>query len=80
MQAVEKAWYKTKINRIDHVAFTNVFYICKHKTISIKRGRMNWLNAFELMYYYVNNDFWLSIGKEPNQFPAFGGLMWGGLT
>ena len=30
--------------------------------------------------YYYNNSFWLSLGKEPHQFPFFGGLMWGGLT
>ena len=30
--------------------------------------------------YSYNNNFWLSIGKVPQQFPVFGGLMWGGLT
>ncbi len=30
--------------------------------------------------YYYSNDFWLSMGKAPHQFPVFGGLMWGGLT
>ena len=30
--------------------------------------------------YYYSNDFWLSLGKVPHQFPVFGGLMWGGLT
>ena len=27
--------------------------------------------------YYYNPDFWLSVGKEPGQFPVFGGIMWG---
>ena len=30
--------------------------------------------------YYYNPGFWLNLGKEPRQFPVFGGLMWGGLT
>ena len=30
--------------------------------------------------YYYNPSFWLNMGKEPFQFPVFGGLMWGGLT
>ena len=30
--------------------------------------------------YHYNPDFWLNIGREPFQFPIFGGLMWGGLT
>lgn len=30
--------------------------------------------------YFYSDDFWLSIGKSPHQFPVFGGLMWGGLT
>ena len=30
--------------------------------------------------YYYNPNFWLSLGKEPYQFPVFGGFMWGGLT
>ena len=30
--------------------------------------------------YYYNPEFWLSLGREPKQFPVFGGLMWGGLT
>lgn len=30
--------------------------------------------------YYYNPAFWLSLGKEPYQFPVFGGFMWGGLT
>ncbi len=30
--------------------------------------------------YFYSNDFWLSLGKAPHQFPVFGGLMWGGLT
>ena len=30
--------------------------------------------------YHYNPDFWLNIGREPFQFPVFGGLMWGGLT
>jgi|GEM_PF-1462727 len=30
--------------------------------------------------YHYNPDFWFSLGFEPNQFPFFGGLMWGGLT
>lgn len=28
-------------------------------------------------HYYYNPEFWLSIGKEPGQFPVFGGIMWG---
>ena len=27
--------------------------------------------------YYYNPQFWLNIGKEPGQFPIFGGIMWG---
>ena len=27
--------------------------------------------------YYYNPTFWLNIGKEPGQFPVFGGIMWG---
>ena len=30
--------------------------------------------------YYYNDSFWLSLGREPKQFPLFGGFMWGGLT
>ena len=30
--------------------------------------------------YHYNPDIWFNIGKEPFQFPLFGGLMWGGLT
>jgi hypothetical protein len=30
--------------------------------------------------YYYSDNFWLSLGKAPRQFPVFGGLMWGGLT
>ena len=30
--------------------------------------------------YHYNPGFWLNIGREPFQFPVFGGLMWGGLT
>ncbi len=30
--------------------------------------------------YYYNPGFYLNIGTEPNQFPLFGGFMWGGLT
>ena len=30
--------------------------------------------------YHYNPDFWLNLGREPFQFPIFGGLMWGGLT
>lgn len=30
--------------------------------------------------YYYNPEFWLSLGREPKQFPLFGGFMWGGLT
>lgn len=30
--------------------------------------------------YYYNDNFWLSLGTAPKQFPLFGGLMWGGLT
>ena len=30
--------------------------------------------------YYYSDDFWISLGREPYQFPFFGGLMWGGLT
>jgi hypothetical protein len=28
-------------------------------------------------HYYYNPDFWLNIGREPGQFPVFGGIMWG---
>ena len=30
--------------------------------------------------YHYSQDFWISIGFRPYQFPFFGGLMWGGLT
>ena len=30
--------------------------------------------------YYYSEDFWISLGRAPYQFPFFGGLMWGGLT
>lgn len=30
--------------------------------------------------YHYNPSFWLNIGREPFQFPVFGGLMWGALT
>ena len=30
--------------------------------------------------YHYNPSFWLNIGREPFQFPVFGGLMWGTLT
>lgn len=30
--------------------------------------------------YFYSDDFWLSLGKAPHQFPVFGGFMWGGLT
>ncbi|MBS4872112.1 MAG: DUF422 domain-containing protein [Peptoniphilus sp. oral taxon 375] len=30
--------------------------------------------------YHYSNDFYISIGFEPYQFPFFGGLMWGGIT
>ena len=30
--------------------------------------------------YYYNPDFLLNLGREPKQFPVFGGFMWGGLT
>ena len=30
--------------------------------------------------YFYNDDFWLSLGSVPKQFPVFGGFMWGGLT
>ena len=30
--------------------------------------------------YHYNPQFWLNLGREPFQFPVFGGLMWGGLT
>ena len=30
--------------------------------------------------YYYNENFWLSLGKVPKQFPLFGGFMWGGLA
>ena len=30
--------------------------------------------------YHYSNDFYISIGFAPYQFPFFGGLMWGGLT
>ena len=30
--------------------------------------------------YHYNPGFWLNLGREPYQFPVFGGLMWGGLT
>ena len=30
--------------------------------------------------YYYNDDFFISIGVAPYQFPFFGGLMWGGIT
>lgn len=30
--------------------------------------------------YHYSNDFFISIGFEPYQFPFFGGLMWGGIT
>lgn len=30
--------------------------------------------------YFYSDDFWLSLGNTPHQFPVFGGLMWGGLT
>ena len=84
---------------------------------------MNWINSFEIMYYFIvailiydifknknyrdlgllisgalagislellavrltdiyhySNDFFISIGFRPYQFPFFGGLMWGGIT
>ena len=30
--------------------------------------------------YHYSNDFYISIGFAPYQFPSFGGLMWGGLN
>ena len=30
--------------------------------------------------YHYSNDFYISIGIRPYQFPFFGGLMWGGIT
>ena len=30
--------------------------------------------------YYYNPGFLLNLGREPRQFPVFGGFMWGGLT
>ena len=30
--------------------------------------------------YHYSNDFFISIGVAPYQFPFFGGLMWGGIT
>lgn len=30
--------------------------------------------------YHYSNDFYISIGFVPYQFPFFGGLMWGGIT
>lgn len=30
--------------------------------------------------YHYSNAYYISIGTVPNQFPFFGGLMWGGLT
>lgn len=30
--------------------------------------------------YHYSNDFYISIGIKPYQFPFFGGLMWGGIT
>lgn len=30
--------------------------------------------------YYYSDDFFISIGVAPYQFPFFGGLMWGGIT
>ena len=30
--------------------------------------------------YHYNPAFWLNLGREPFQFPVFGGLMWGALT
>lgn len=30
--------------------------------------------------YYYNENFWFNLGKVPEQFPLFGGFMWGGLT
>lgn len=30
--------------------------------------------------YHYSNDFYISIGRAPYQFPFFGGLMWGGIT
>lgn len=30
--------------------------------------------------YHYSNDFYISIGFAPYQFPFFGGLMWGGIT
>lgn len=30
--------------------------------------------------YHYSNDYFLSIGAPPNQFPVFGGLMWGALA
>ncbi len=30
--------------------------------------------------YHYTRQFWISLGKAPDQFPFFGGLMWGGLT
>ncbi|MEL3905381.1 MAG: carotenoid biosynthesis protein [Treponemataceae bacterium] len=30
--------------------------------------------------YHYSNDFYMSIGFAPYQFPFFGGLMWGGIT
>jgi len=30
--------------------------------------------------YHYNPEFWLNLGRQPNQFPVFGGFMWGGLT
>lgn len=29
--------------------------------------------------YHYSNDFFISIGFVPYQFPFFGGLMWGGI-
>lgn len=30
--------------------------------------------------YHYNPAFYLNLGQEPNQFPLFGGFMWGGVT
>ena len=30
--------------------------------------------------YHYSNDFYISIGYTPYQFPFFGGLMWGGIS
>lgn len=38
------------------------------------------LLAVSVTDIYCYDDFWLSLGKAPHQFPVFGGLMWGGLT